>query len=443
MNLVADATLLLRCLTGCPPPSREAILAFQSRRLRRLVDHAYRRVPYYRRLFDRHGLRPDDVRGLTDLPAIPLSSRPELQACPPGDLIAATTDPDRLIARMTTGSSGMPLTIRRSVLEQRILLALRFASMREVGCRARDRWATVAYVRDRSPRDRKRMLRALQRAGLARNLWVDARQPPEGVAGAIAGYRPDVLSGLAGTLSRVALLASDRLFDVRPRLVVPFGEVVTPTMRAQMAEGFEAPVIDVYASYEFNLIARECIETGAYHVSDTSVIVEVVREGRAAAPGERGELVATALHSFAMPFLRYRLGDLVTRGPDTCPCGQPLSTLRAVQGRMIDYFRLPGGRLLHPYQISTVLLQQLEPWVRQYQLTQERESRVVLRVASRGEVPPDRLAELERALGRILGSGVECAVSIVPEIDVERTGKFRVSRSLVSSAYDDIDWERA
>jgi phenylacetate-CoA ligase len=170
--------------------------------------------------------------------------------------------------------------------------------------------------------------------------------------------------------------------------------------------------------------------------------VEVLRGGRPAKPGERGELVGTALHSFAMPFIRFRLGDVVTRGPQPCACGRPGSTLSAVQGRMIDYFRLPGGRLLHPYELSTVLLRELEPWIRQYQLTQEREDRVVLRVAPRGELPAERLARVREDLGRILGPGVTCAVATVPRIDVERNGKFRVSRSLVESAYDAVDWER-
>jgi phenylacetate-CoA ligase len=442
MTLPAEASYLAGRLAGRPAPPAESTAAFQAARLRRLVKHACERVPYYRRLFERHGLRPADVRDLADLPAVPASSRADLQSSPPADLIASGVDPDRLIRRMTTGSSGMPLSIRRSVREQRILLALRFAAMREVGARVRDRWTTVAFVLERSARDSKRILRALQHAGFGRNAWVDARQPPERVAEAIARSRPDVVSGLAGVLAEVARFVSEGRFEIRPRLVVPFAEVLTPLMRAQMVEGFGAPVVDLYASYEFNLIARECPATGAYHVSEAGVLVEVLRDGRPALPGERGELVGTALHSFAMPFIRFRLGDVVTRGPDACACGRAGSTLGAVQGRMIDYFRLPGGRLLHPYQLSTVLLRELEPLIRQYQLTQEHEDRVVLRVAPRGEIPDERLDRVRADFARVLGPDVTCEIRTVPRLDVERNGKFRVSRSLVDSAYDEMDWER-
>jgi len=54
--------------------------AFRDRALRNLVAHAYGRVPYYRRLFDCHGLRPRDIRTVADLPAIPISDKNDLRA---------------------------------------------------------------------------------------------------------------------------------------------------------------------------------------------------------------------------------------------------------------------------------------------------------------------------------------------------------------------------
>ena len=160
---------------------------------------------------------------------------------------------------------------------------------------------------------------------------------------------PDALTGFPGVLVRIAqsLTEADRRV-LRPRFVVAGGEVLTPVMRKQIRDAFRAPVFETYASHEFSLIASECQETGESHVCDDGMILEVIKDGRPAAPGERGEVVGTALHSFAMPFVRYRLGDVVTQSSGTCACGQPFSTIRTIQGRMIDYFPLPSGRLMHP-----------------------------------------------------------------------------------------------
>jgi phenylacetate-coenzyme A ligase PaaK-like adenylate-forming protein len=48
-------------------------------------------------------------------------------------------------------------------------------------------------------------------------------------------------------------------------------------------------------------------------------VLEVLTGDRPAEEGEEGELVATSLFSYAMPFIRYRMGDMVVRGPTPCP----------------------------------------------------------------------------------------------------------------------------
>ncbi|MDP6106970.1 MAG: hypothetical protein QGI33_00850 [Candidatus Brocadiia bacterium] len=137
-------------------------------------------------------------------------------------------------------------------------------------------------------------------------------------------YRPDVLGGYPGTLARLAEAITERdRRDISPRILAAGGGVLTGGMHGQIRTGFQAPVYDLYGSYELPLIAWECKETGELHTCDDGVIVEVLRNGRPAGPGEQGELVGTNLHSFAMPFIRYRQGDVVTRGAGRCTCGLP------------------------------------------------------------------------------------------------------------------------
>src|SRR5262249_132951 len=154
---------------------------------------------------------------------------------------------------------------------------------------------------------------------------------------------------------------------------------------------------EMYGTHELGLIGWQCLHMGAFHVADDSVIVEVLKDGRPARCGETGEGVVTRLHAFAMPFIRYRLGDLVTQGGRSCGRGAPFSTIWTVQGRMLDYFPLAGGRLLHPYELTTVILEHGARWVGQYQLTQERLDRVVARVMPLTTPSPEEVDALERA----------------------------------------------
>jgi phenylacetate-CoA ligase len=170
------------------------------------------------------------------------------------------------------------------------------------------------------------------------------------------------------------------------------------------------------------------------------MIVEVLRNGRPAKTGQRGEIVGTNLHSFAMPFIRFGLGDIVTKGSETCRCGQPFSTIRSIQGRMLDFFPLPGGRLMHPYEIVTLLSQKEPSPVRQYRLVQERMDRITLRMVPSSTCSPHKLSLLQKSVEAVIGDGVEFRIELVPEIKLEPSGKFRVSRSMVRSDYDGIDW---
>lgn len=423
--------------------AREEIIAFQNRRLRRLVAHAYKNVPHYRKLFDRERLKPSDIKSVADLSIIPITSKKDLQSLPVEEVLSNGVNPDNLIVRTTSGSTGEPFTIRRTWFEERLLGALRLRARHRLGLRTSDRTASIGLVRPTQHSDNQILMRVVQALGLYAKVDIDCLLPPEDIISKLELYHPDVLSGFPGVISQLAQIVSkEGRLSISPRFITVGAEVLTPLMRAQITKAFSAPVFDIYGSHEFNLIAWECKETGEFHTCDYGMIVEVLKHGHPAAIGERGEVVGTNLHSFAMPFIRYRLGDIVTKGSETCQCGQPFSTIRTIQGRMIDYFPLPGGRLIHPYEITHILKRDADSWIRQHQLIQEREDRVILQVVPSSPPPPEEILKLERSVSSLLGQGVEFRIILVSEIETDQIGKFRVSRSLVRSAYDGIEWER-
>jgi phenylacetate-CoA ligase len=212
---------------------------------------------------------------------------------------------------------------------------------------------------------------------------------------------------------------------VRARLVLCGGEVVEAAARRVIEEGFSAALIDFYGAHEFNLLASQC-PAGVYHVCDDNVLLEIVDEtGRPVKSGEIGEVVATALHSYTMPFVRYRTGDLATRGQGTCGCGQPFSTLHAIQGRAVDYLCLPNGRRVHPYAITVALAEREADWVSQHQLVQTRDGRVELKVLPRRAPRLEELQRLRVFATTVLGSGVDLDIALVERFPRHPSGKFR------------------
>ena len=423
--------------------SRAELRAWQDARLRRLVLHAYESVPFYRRLFDRHRLHPRHIRGTVDLELIPTTSKAEMRREGTAALLARGHDPASLLTVRTSGSSGEPFTIHRTWLEDKLQYLLRLRTFRAFGVRHRDRIVAVGVGGRPESGDGKLIGRSLRALGFHHRELVDGLQEPARVAAALRDTRPDVLVGLPGMLDRLtAPELAEIVADVRPRIVVIGGEVATPAMRLRIREAFAAPLYETYGSHECPLIAWECRHSGDLHTCDDGVVVEVLRDGEPAEPGDRGEVVLTNLHAYAMPFIRYRIGDLATRAGGECACGLPFSGIGEIQGRMIDYFPLPDGRRLHPYEIVARLVWGPREWLRQYQLVQERLDRVVLYAVTDGAPPAERVAEIERVVRPALGAVVELEVRVVDRIPVEATGKLRPSRSLVHSEYDRVRFER-
>lgn len=432
-DLLGTATAIQRH----PRADRAQLVAFQDAKLRRLLTHAYEYVPYYRKLFDRHRLHPRHVRGVVDLDLIPITTKQDLRDLPLSEIVARGIDPFALVSVRTNGSTGEPFVVRRTRVEQGFHVLFRQRAYEAFGLGLRGRIAALSYPRPRHPADTKVVGRWLSAMGVHPTIRIDGLQEPEAIVEQLEAFRPELITALPGMLVRVAdhLIATGR-GRVRPRIVVVGGEALTPLVRQRLTEAFGIAPLETYASHEFQLLGWECRTHGGIHTCDDGAIVEVLHDGRPARPGEEGEVVATNLHAYAMPLIRYRLADLVTRGADRCACGQPFSVIGAIRGRMIDYFPLPNGRMIHPYQILQTIQPGADTWIRQCQLLHDRPERIVLRVVPAGALEPELERRIREALLPLLGPGVEFLVRIVDDIPLDVGGKFRHARSLMAPTYD-------
>lgn len=401
------------------------VLAFQNRRLRKLVSHCYRSVPYYRRLFERASLHPQDIRSLDDLKKIPITERADIQFEEPSQLCAEGVNLKSLLIRRTSGSSGAPLTIRRHSFEERLLLAHRLQFFRSIGLGFQTRRLALAHVGQEPVWKRRLHATPWQnRLGVFSKARVDWTLPKDEIVARILSTRPDLISGPASILSWTAdEFSAEDTAQIRPRLVLTGSETCTPTMSRQIQRGFGAPLIEIYGSHELVFIARKGPGDSEFRVFGETVIAEVIKDGEAVAPGADGELVGTALHSFAMPFLRYRLGDLVRRGSSAGWHPHSASTLASVTGRTVDRFVLASGRVVHPYEL-TVIFRDEERWLRRFQIIQCERNAFIVRVIPYRQPDSQTLSDVVRKFQSAVVEPVEVRIELVSALPTTGTGKF-------------------
>ena len=402
----------------------ETLRQFQVRKLRVLLAHCRTHVAAYREHWRSSKFRRWEVVATSDIEALPTIGKNDLRSRPVAETLVDGADARKLVRHTTSGSSGKPFTIYRLPREEHLLNLFRLRASAGAGLRIFDRVARLSQL----PLDEVRRGwpgRIRQALGIHREQQLDGLAPAGELIENLARHRPDVVCGYPSTLRHIAARMQAEPDRIRPRLVVCGGEVLDAAARCTIEDAFGAPLVDFYGAHEFNLIAWQCRDGDTYHVCDDNVLIEIVGEdGHAVRPGEIGEVVATALHSYTMPFVRYRTGDLAIRGPDVCSCGQPFSTLRAIQGRAVDYLRLPGGRRVHPYAITGHLAEREAGWVAQHQVVQTADRGVRLNIRP-GRLPRSEDVErVRRFVAGVLGPDVRFELALVERFPPHPSGKF-------------------
>ena len=92
--------------------------------------------------------------------------------------------------------------------------------------------------------------------------------------------------------------------------------------------------LEIAYAAETGILGYECQVHNGLHVPEDHLFVEVLdSDGAPVALGEKGELVVTTLRREAMPFIRYRLGDIGSVTTDPCPCGRTHMMLKGIFGK--------------------------------------------------------------------------------------------------------------
>ena len=189
------------------------------------------------------------------------------------------------------------------------------------------------------------------------------------------------------------------------------------------------PVVSVhglvkrYGSREAGFVAHECPE-GSMHLTAENIIVEIVDgDGDPVSGSESGEIVVTHLDAYAMPFIRYRTGDVGRRRPGRCACGRGLPLMDLVQGRTTDFLYLPDGNIRHALSIIYPLREL--PGVRQFRVTQRADYSVTVDVVAddrRERITGEAVAQRIRP---VVGDQVNLRVALVEGIASTNSGKYR------------------
>ena len=405
--------------------SLDHIRELQDEKLRRLVRHAYRNVPYYRGRMQAMKLRPDDIRGQVDLHKLAFLTKKDVRRHLYFDILSENHDKARVIRIMTSGSTGEPFAcyVDRAQLEFRWAATLR--SQEWTGYQFGDRcvrlWhETLGLAPNRARQERLDAF--LQRRRLA-PVFEMREDNLEAMVRRIAALQPALIEGYTEALDLLArYLESRSEVAVRPKAVMSSGQTLPESSRRLIEGAFGCGVFDEYGAREFSGIAYECAAHTGHHVVAEGFIVEVLRNGEPVPAGEVGELVITDLNNYCLPFIRYRLGDLgVAIDPGVvCRCGRGLPLVGEVEGRVQSIIQGTDGQYL-PGSFFTHYLKDFDHAIQRYQVVQDRPNAITFRVAKAGRYSDDVLQDILATFRRYLGHDLRIDVEFADAVEALRT----------------------
>jgi len=398
----------------------------QLEKLQRLVRHAYDHVPYYRRLFDGARFHPDDLRSLEDLRRIPLSDKSTLAPCSFEEKTADNVPRHHLIPLSTAGSTGHPLNFCISRREKFLRVVTEWRALSAHGVRLTDK-----LLQFRNTRHVFRDRFWFQRFGIMQRVFVHFGEPVERKIEIIEREKPTLIQGYPSVLlDIVAHLSEKRLRDLRPRYLVSCGEVLDSHARLLLEKAFQLPVINHYGAMEFGYLAWQCPEFEGLHLNEDLFIFEIVRDGEPVAEGEEGEIAITSLEQFAMPFIRYRLGDRARIIGRHCPCGRGLASIEVLWGRTTDRILRRDGSEVNPHLFH--LLYHEVHGLFQYQIIQHAPDAFYVRfVPLRGTETEPLRRRFQEKINEIMGYPVRLEFEQIERFEPDETGKLKLVQSKI------------
>lgn len=410
--------------------SPQAIAELQFQRLKTLIEHCYREVPYYRRRWRELGIQPDDIRSLDDYTRLPVLTKADIREN--FEDLQASSWRDRLLFKRTGGSTGEPLELGYTHESYERRMAVMWRGYGWAGARPGRRtlylWAGAVGTPGRVHQFKDNVYNAVF-ARRVLNSFEMTESNMADYADAIDRYRPSVIVGYVNPLARLATwMVETRRKVHQPAAVIGAAEALHPHQREVIGKAFGSPVYNTYGCREFMLIASECAHHHGLHVNADHLVVELLDETGKPVQRGPGEVTVTDLSNYGMPFIRYVNGDLATpSSAHSCPCGRGLPLLERVDGRVLDAIRTPDGRIL-PGEFFPHMLKDV-PGLAQFQLVQRQLDRLELSIVRRDGFDDASIAYIRRETAKVLGDSVELDYRFVDDIPLTRSGKRRVTLS--------------
>lgn len=396
----------------------EKIKEFQIKKLKDILEIAYTKVPYYKKLFWDYGLSPRDFNSIKDLEKLPIITKEAIKKNF-NSFINKDLKNVNFMERTTSGSTGAKFHFFiPKELYFNINYALIYRFYKWAGIDKFDKRVTIGarYFTDKPPywifnkAENQLILSIHHLKKEIIDIYIDK----------ILEFKPIFIQGHPSGIYYLAKRILEREKYLSVKSIFTTGETLSEFQREIIENAFNTKIFEAYGSGETIIAAFECEKHTGFHEASELGIIELKKNRD---NSNLYKIIGTSLWNTAMPFIRYEMGDLVEVSHNKfCSCHRKLPLkIKKITGRIDDIIFSPEGRLILPVTIRMVikpLLGNFENY--QFQQIEKKEYSVLLE----GRIEEGREKLFIKVLNEILGDSAKIKVRKVEKI-ITKVGKVR------------------
>jgi phenylacetate-CoA ligase len=433
-NHIHENLVLLRAFYALPVEEQQRI---QEERLTNVLKHAAIHVPYYRQILRDAGVFVDRDINLSRFDQIPLLTKDVLR-CKFEQLKSDDLHKRRWCRNASGGSTGEPVTFIQDNMFADLGLATKLLQYEQAGMEIGSTHVKL-WGSDRDILKGSIGLRAKVANFIRNRTFLDSfcmsETDMQHYARLVQRLKPVLLEAYSDSAYELARFINNHdLHTSGVGAVITSAGNLYPFMRREIQEAFKCEVLNRYGTREVGDVAFETQSHIGLRVYTYTHLIEVLNENGKMCPiGEEGEIVVTCLSNYAMPFIRYRIGDRAVIGETADRVVSSVQSIQDIVGRVTDSFIKQDGTVISPFFFIHFLgVVHNSGWVVKTQIIQEDYDKIRVKLVVTDPPSTNLLNELENSIRIVMGPECHIKFEFVEGIPPSASGKYRYAISLMS-----------
>jgi len=407
--------------------SKDEINKYQLAKIQQLVKYSYENVPYYRNLFDRLKIKPEDIKDFDDFYRIPFLTK-EIIRENFNDLKSKNVPEFRFRYMATSGSTGKPLGLFVDKINYSVNAAAYYkVNINRAGCRIYDKSVHLTGTMPIPSANKGKFWRYSM---MGRRMHLSLLHLNEKTISRyiekIRRFKPKYILAYPSTIIEIArYMKENKISPISSlKVIISTGETLYDWQKELIKESFQCRIFEIYGLSESTTIAGYCEKSEYFHFFPEYGFVELIDENgnHVKKDGEKGEIVTTGFMHPLFPLIRYKTGDMGILSNKKCPCGRNCLILKKIEGKWRQEYIYTKDNTRISFS-SLYINFGIFDNVERFQFYQKEKGAIILRIVKRKTYSEEDTEKIKREFSKF-GDLFELKIEFVDEIPKTAAGKY-------------------